>query len=424
MGINIGYTRFAVALIALLPLLFSSNRHTVGVFLLMYGGPLAGITRSVYSSLPIYGLLLELLGVVLVLDLLKDLFRRNIEGLGYILFTLLIWGIFYVLGPRTDFAATKYFTMCTHGVMMVLGYYVYSKAKDIDAEGLTQILIVSGICSMCYMIHALSMHVSGFLDYNWLREQDYESLRENNWEKASLIGYQYVGMLLLFGITVFLSQVELKKIQAFFYLLCTSQLILTSGCRQAMLGLALVVALRLFVFKESNLQGKLKIGRLLWIAIGSTAVMLVFAAVISMTGSEAANSTLQSGDVGRFMLYMEAIAIFEQHPIVGSGIGGYEAITGEVWPHNFFLELLCETGIIGSLLFILLMIVVMKKKNASILYVSKSNMFYFLIVFAIFVRFMFSSDFRESIELFSAIFAISAPKMVTSQRKSILPNTV
>lgn len=60
------------------------------------------------------------------------------------------------------------------------------------------------------------------------------------------------------------------------------------------------------------------------------------------------------GDVsnGRNRLYAAAITLFKQHPLLGYGIGYYEQIY-KAYVHNIGLQLLCEGGIIGTILFLL-----------------------------------------------------------------------
>ena len=405
-GVSLGYTSFAMAIIALLPLMFLSTRHTIAIYLVMYGGPLGGIIRAMYPSLPIYGLLFQFIGIVLLWDLLLDLIKNHSKAIGAILLTLAIFGVFYILGPQTEFAKDKYLAMCINGILMLLGYYAFETSKQIDAEGLAQILLISSICMFLYVISAMSLHPAGLLDYDWFREQCVSYSRANNWETDTLVNYQHIGMLILFSISIYLSQKEVKFLPAAFYIFISLHLVLVSGARQAILGALLVVILRFTVYGKSNVENKKSaksIRTAFWVAIA--AAILFF--VLQNLQVGVVRDTMEEGDQGRVVRYLEAINIFLDYPFLGSGIGGYESITGEGWPHNFILELLCETGIIGSLVFLSLLIVPLIKNRLDYYHVTSSGMFFFLILLGIFVRILVSADFRESIELYSAIFAIS-----------------
>ena len=418
LGITFNYTNFTLALIALVPLIVMTNRHTIGVFLLMYGGPLGGIIREMYPSLPIYGLLLEAFGVVLLYDLLAELFRINRLALLAMGVTLALFGFFYEIGPKDDWAKTKYIKMCIHGIMMVLGYFTFDRSKKIDAEGLLRILFVASICMFCYVIYQLRIIPGSLFDYNWLRERQLYLERLNNHEAITVVGYQHIGLLVLFAMAIYLSQIKLKTLQSLLYFFCGAQLVLMSGCRQAIFGVALVIALRLAFFRKRNLQYNNRVGRFIWMTVALTAIYALFKLIFENIGSEVISKTLTEGDEGRSIRWLAAISIFLDNLLTGGGIGRYHALTDYPWPHNFFLELLCETGIIGTVLFLSLLIAPLIHKKTGILYVSASNQFYFLILSGIFVRVMVSSDFRESIELFSAVFAITTAKSITLKSRN------
>lgn len=408
-GITLGYTSFAVSLAALLPLLFSNSRHTVGVFFLMYGGPLGGIIRAIYPMVPVYGLLLVLIGVILIWDEIIDLFSHNIKSLLGLSLVLITFGFFYLIGPRGDFAAQKYLDICVHGIAMLFGYYVYEKSSKIEAEGLTQLLLVASIIMFSYVISYVKIAPGGFFDYDWFRDQYITWWYANDYEGA-LVNYQHIGMLILFAVAIFFSQVKLKSGLLVFYLICGGQLVLMSGCRQAIFGVVLVLILRFSIFREVNIGHKNRAKRFVPILVSLAAAIIIVFFLLERVQSSSVSNTITEGDAGRTMLYLQALSIFNDHPLFGAGLGGYYAITGEEYPHNFILELLCETGIVGTFFAILFIAVPLVTKKQGLLHLTANHQFYFLIVLGIFVRVMVSSNFTESIELFSAVMAITATK--------------
>ena len=56
----------------------------------------------------------------------------------------------------------------------------------------------------------------------------------------------------------------------------------------------------------------------------------------------------------RFFDYSRAWSIFQENILLGAGPAGYLAITGRVYPHNIFLELIAEYGLFGLGAFILI----------------------------------------------------------------------
>lgn len=419
-GVSLGYTTFLVALLALLPLLVTVNRHTLGLFFLMYGGPLGGVVRTMYPSLPIYGVLLEILGLLLIWDLVRDLLRNNNWRLLSLFFILAFFGLFYIIGPKDSFANQKYLNMCIHGIMTLFGYYAFDCSRKIEAEKLARILMIASICLFTYVISAISMQTGDILDFNWFRAQSEEYARLNMGDSEIVVGYQQIGMLILFSVVVLLSQVELSKGKSFFYIICAFELVLVSGCRQAILGVVLAVILRLVLFRNDYLRDGNVSTRMLWISISLIIAYFVGSLLFTNVGSDYMSQTVKSGDRGRSLLWMYAVDIFKGSPLLGAGLGGYFALTGEAYPHNFFLELLAETGIVGLLVSVLFLIIHLSKNSAGLFHVTASSQFYYLLLLGIFVRIMVSSDLTESIELFSAVIAITLQNKVYDRKKVIM----
>lgn len=407
LGIPLRFTSFPLSLAVLILLTLLTNRHSAGIFLLMYGGPLGGITRSIYPILPVYGLLLEFIGIVLLWDVISDLFKKHWGTIAGMIGVLAFFGFFYLLGTRDQFSTQKYFDVCTHGIMMLFGYYAFERSSKIDIEGLTRILIVAAVCMFAYCILAARMTPGGLWDLNWFRDQSryFNHLNENN---GTLVGYQHIGMLCLFATAIYLSQKRLKAGNTFFYVACASYLALVSGCRQAMLGVALVIALRAIVFKVENINANNMVARMVWMVAAMIGAYFLFLFFFENLQSDVVAQTLDEGDEARSLFFISAIDIFNQNPVTGAGLGGFHAITGSVYPHNMFFELLCETGLVGVIGSILFLFIPLMRKKQGLLHITESNQFYFLIVVGIFVRVMVSSDLRESIELFCAVFAVTS----------------
>ena len=419
-GISLGYTSFGIAFLALLPLFFMTNRHTVGIFLTMYGGPLGGVIRAMYPALPVYGLIFQLIGFLLIWDLIADIFRNNLRAFGLMAMLLAVFGFFYVVGPQNEWAIDKYSNMCTNGIIMIICYYAYCRSSMIDAEGLFSLLIVAAVCMLAYMVAVLNLRPGHIFDYNWFRNQitsldrEYREYGGTN----AIVTYQHIGMLIAYAVAIILSHVEIKKWPTILYVACGLHATLMSGCRQAVLAIVVVIALRMVVFTASNLQQRMSIVRIVWTTIGILLAFFLINIFLENVQSDAISNTLEEGDSGRGEQYLIAWNIFLRYPIFGSGIGGYHAITGYAWPHNFFLEALCETGLVGTIIIVTIAIVTLVRKRVGLFFLTESNMFYFLVIITLFVRVMVSADFSESIELFSAIFALPVANVFFSPPES------
>lgn len=409
LGISFGYTSFEVSIAALIPLFFVTSRHTVGFFLVMYGGPLGGVVRTLYPMLPIYGIILEFLGFVILWDLILDLFKNNLQSLVGMLFVIAFLGVFYYIGPMDGYSNDKYLKMSIHGFLMVGGYYALDRSHKIDSEGLARLLLVAALSMYAFSINYYKMNPGNLFDYNWFREQYMQWFYSNKGDH-SLIDYQHIGMLIAFATAIALSKCPLKINTAFFYVLCASQLVLISGCRQAIFAVAVVLGLRYAIFSEKNIAKKMSFSRIIGVTLALTVAFFIIILFLENSGSTVVSDTLSGGDNARTMMYLSALSIFQNNMMTGVGIGGYNAITGDGYPHNMFFELLCETGVIGTLTLLLIVFFTLSKKRIGLLHLTRSDIFFFLVIITIFIRVMVSSDLTESIEIFSAIFAVRLTK--------------
>ena len=65
-------------------------------------------------------------------------------------------------------------------------------------------------------------------------------------------------------------------------------------------------------------------------------------------------------DNGRLLLWKQSLNVFLQSPFFGNGLGYVVATFGKA-THNTYIQVLCETGVIGFLLFISFIIMILKK---------------------------------------------------------------
>ena len=312
--------------------------------------------------------------------------------------------------PKDDFANNKFINICLHGITMLFGYFAFDRSTKVDAENLAKILFIASICMYTYVISDISMSPGGLFDFNWFHEQIKIDFARNGGVLSTVVGYQEIGMLVLFATVIFLSQVNISKWKYAFYVLCAAELTLMSGCRQAILGVLLAVVLRFALFRKENAE-KGNVGSfLIWSVVAIFGVLFATILLIPNIGSDIMASTLEGGDAGRQYLMLQALQIFQDNPLFGVGIGGYHAITNMVYPHNFVMELLAETGLVGTIVSIVILVIPLFRKGVGFYRITNSNMFYYLIVLGILVRVMVSSDLTESVELFSAVFAITVNK--------------
>lgn len=408
LGITFTKIPFIVVLAFLLIRLMATDRDTCGVFLLMFGGAIGGYVRQKYPFMPVYGLLFQFYGLFLLRNYFLSKRREN-QGFKYLLVLMIYFLLNFALSPNTGdvYAQNKIFGMIQTALFMYVGYYALIRSHRFNNESFGQLLLLSSILFFVYNMELLSIRPSGLFDYTWFRFST-EGIKMNDPMMEKVINYHIVGMNSLFALSFIISQHDIKKTTLFYYSILATQLVLFSGARQAIFGLIIIFALR-YYFKSGNVgvrRGKLKY------LVSAIVLLYLSVSLLELLDLDYINNTLSEGDEGRSLLSDLAIALFLKYPIFGSGIGGFQHNVFMMYPHNFFLEVLCECGILGLLLLSYVVFSFVRKHKINLFYLTKNNTFFFIILIALLARCMVSADLSYSIQLFSAIFACSTDDRV------------
>ena len=409
-GVGLNIIPFIVVLLALCVRLFNSDKHTAGIFLLLFGGILGSTIRFEFPAIPVYGLVLNFIGLALIWNQFK-FFKKESTSIQLMLFVLLYFFLAFILSPNVgDFrGSTKIIGIIQNGILMLFGYYVFIHSPKINNEILTQSLFLVTIMFLIHNMNLLGIAPSNLFDYEWQRKGSELVFRamDNGETYRKFVNYQVVGMNALFGVCIYLSQLTVNKKKTLLYSLIGLQLVLTSGARQAIFGYFIVVILSLVVFNKDNFAAS-KFSNKIKYLFGGVILALISVQVLQMVNIEFLTQTLSEGDKGRDMLKAMGWNLFYQYPIFGAGVAGFNhAYPGMLYPHNFFIEILCECGIFGAVLLSVTIIYHFSRQKLSLLYLTRNGSFIFLIMATTGIRMMVSNDLASSIELFSIVFACS-----------------
>lgn len=409
-GVGLNIIPFIVVLLALCVRLFNSDKHTAGIFLLLFGGILGSTIRFEFPVIPVYGLALNFIGLALIWDQFK-FFKKESSSIQLMLFVLLYFFLAFIFSPNTnDYGATnKIIGIIQNGILMLFGYYAFIHSPKINNEILTQSLFFVTMLFLIHNMNLLGIAPSNLFDYEWQRKGSelVFKVQDNGETYRKFVNYQVVGMNALFGVCIYLSQLNINIRKALFYSIVGLQLVLTSGARQAIFGYFIVVILSLVVFNKDNLASN-NFGNKLKYLFGGAILVLISFVVLQFLDLEFLTQTISEGDKGRDMLKVMGWNLFYQYPIFGAGIAGFNhAYPGMLYPHNFFIEVLCECGVFGAALLLVTVIYHFSRQRLSLLYLTRNGSFIFLIMAVTGIRMMVSNDLGSSIELFSIVFACS-----------------
>lgn len=168
--------------------------------------------------------------------------------------------------------------------------------------------------------------------------------------RAGLMGdYSFASLYIASGLLAIIIEYINKKTLKFSQFLIMA-LILATGVllSTARTGLyALVIMLLIYMCLNLN---AFKWQYLVFIGV---VVIVAPYAISILSSSRGVQSLLDSS--GRVENYIMALKSFEKHPLLGAGLGlqNFQNNTGLDIPHNFFIQYLAQTGIIGTLIIIL-----------------------------------------------------------------------
>ncbi len=168
----------------------------------------------------------------------------------------------------------------------------------------------------------------------------------------------YLGFIMIIGIFALISRK--KKVVNRFWLsmavtLVFLYVILLSASRKCFFCAAALIAIWIFSVLRTDKQMSLKrISIVFAILAGFGIVVYFFAVYYSSTSSFARMLLMESGLSTRTQLIRDAITYWESSPVFGIGFGQYQIWSpNRFYSHSSYAEILCCTGIIGTLILFL-----------------------------------------------------------------------
>jgi O-antigen ligase len=140
--------------------------------------------------------------------------------------------------------------------------------------------------------------------------------------------------------------------------------LITAACMLLALLVGLRVTRRKILYKRYQVS-------IIWLAVGLTAgISIVVATSERMPRSlERLSGMIEDGEFGgtaelRYEMYQEALGFLPDAPVLGHGAGGWPVIWRGVdqksTPHNMFLEIAVEAGVVGLVLMMALLVVALR----------------------------------------------------------------
>lgn len=305
---------------------------------------------------------ISLVGIFIFTGLIKDqnlrhavtkLRRPRIKVLSLLIYTFLIWAMFATAwAPDIELALDKAFDV------LLLFLVVLALQINLGKNNTHELLFGfwTGILVIGSVMAVLALASAG------------EQFSSSQGNRVSVLGGgpiilgRNMGLMIL-ATFYFQSAVKIRWVNVGPGLVSIAVLgtvaILLTGSRGALLAIFVACAVY-FVLDRRSWPKKAVIfvggfGALLVFlnttSIGQNVHEMFMSRVVELTFEKRYTS-------GRGDLWYEALEITRKNPLFGAGLAGFQAAAITVsdahqsYPHNIFLEVLCETGIVGLLLFL------------------------------------------------------------------------
>jgi len=319
------------------------------------------------------------------------------------------------------------------------------------------LLIVVGLISISYSPMYISdklMHIRNMIIYNFIPMSLFLVLFRKNesFERIPIqvailslitafiiIGYGdisnlVIGDRLTLYESVGIESIGLSRLAVFVFVVSFFSLINTKGLRTKLpfiLSLMLSIYVMLLSAQRGPIVG-LGVGMLFWVVFKSglktklrSLVALVIVVMVTLTFNiDQFGVTDRFDDLRNYETYARyddfprTHALFLESPILGHGVKGYFEKTGRVYPHNIFLEVIAEYGVVG-LAILMIMLGEIFKWIMSILYSTRSESYKMALAMAwiaLFVSSQFSGDLSGN-HIFYSVSGLVCSVMIAEKEK-------
>ena len=362
-----------------LPIFLGAALNTMGI------SGVGGIAYILGAALIVYGFFTSRTKIAI----------NGLLSLIPVLLVLAYFTISTLLSSGGDFAGQK-LAMTIKAMLFTWASFVvlFSNFKTVNTDLLGLYLILYAAYLLRLSIDANTISgPAGLFDFAFMRVQTIETL--GYIPDVYYISYQFPGAYVLQGIGISLMRYRRDHTIAALLFAIGFVIILYAGARQMIISVFLVLMIWVVLtFKKTGL------------IIGAALILLIPAFYAASTAlSTLFESTVEEGYVeggGRGLWLLAGVQLFLDSPIWGVGFGRYNLLGNyDTYPHNLFVEILCELGIVGFVILLAVFLVM--------LYLGRRYFRRYIYYFSgLFFMSMASGGMFDNIILFSLVFAATS----------------
>jgi len=329
--------------------------ESLAVYMLLFGIKTFGMATLVFGYPGVGGKAALVVGFS-ILFFFGD-FRKSLINLSsvfiYFMWLSILLFFFYLNGPRTEYSMTKLIATLIYGIVLLISFYYLLNKRNIDWYQLGQLGILSAfVCLAACVIISPYTKPDSLLDLGVMRlasEADKDIFQIRN----LLGGIALLGFALLYTSKTDRLIPRLSLIELCIYAFTAFVILAWSGSRLTLFTAVILIPTILLSRPTYKRQFRVLVSLL----IGISVLILAYGFLQQpkfLTLLTDTNRPFVSR-INREINWMAGYRRFIEKPVYGHGLGGYY-IEGYSYPgegtyaHNLVLELLGETGIVGTAL--------------------------------------------------------------------------
>ena len=392
-----------IAIVSVVIALLNMNRVTLGLSLLFFMSPILGVGFFLIgASLPAYLMCVALGSLVLGIPFFLQ--KNILRPLAVMATLVVLFVLWYLIGPRHGYSTNKLINVSVFGFVTLLGMKYIIERNDIQYARIAQLLGLISITYICIGIDIFqTSRPYGILDFAYIRDS-YMQIVNAGLELP--FTYHSIGVTAMIGIAYLACRQKMQMnifwvAQSVLFLLI---LVVISQARQALLGTIILIVTRLLLQKSS-----------LAIRVLMASGIIVFAiwGIASLSKDSTAYETSSHGSSVEEVVnrdYDDAYEMIITNLAVGTGFGGYSRTGEREYPHNILLELLCEMGIIGTFLVIIVTCIPILHQRKRWFSLTRSGTFFCILIIPYTMRAMASGDLITNVILLSMLIIFAQEK--------------
>ncbi len=352
-----------LALLGLLACLAGSSRATIGVFCLLFGVPVLGYVANTVGYFGWGGDVIVVIGLLLLVSklTLHTAILKSPVGLFFVAWSVLVVLFFFFIGPQTSYSWAMLIGYLKAVFLTFISFLVLFSDKSVNW---TQLGLL-GILSALILLGAAGRVDPGILPSSIFDVGSVRLLKKIT--ETGLFTHQLgylaiLGFMFIYSKDVSQPRSVKNLIILAIALFVTVVLIGWSGARQG-LFILLIGSGSIFLCK---FEGKYKryfvpamaVGLLLFVTL-----FIGFARNPEIYGVLFDSEKSFTEKINRAGSFNTAFSLIAEDPLLGQGIGGYrfgDLLAGDEqhFAHNVLLDLLVQTGLIGTAVFFVPLILI------------------------------------------------------------------